>query len=288
MKSKMYMIGLWIGIGFLSLNAQVYLYDDFIGSQIDTTKWEILNNGGSYTMSNGILTMYNGSSYGQSFAIRSKAEVGMPAKIKFRVATTLDSSCGAYQPIAGFNDMAYDYECIILFPGGYEWVWHYGLGTQFKTDSIIWRNDSILYYVENNLVYVKTGSFPGTRKAYFLIRCDQLAGCYTYYLQLDWVEMMGAALVQESSPHLIFPDFIQIPSFFENSISINFKEPFLKEIGVSLYDLEGREIIKKYFNPPFISVKIEGEKIKELPKGIYFIKIYSKEGNKRQFKIIKK
>ena len=89
MKSKMYMIGLWIGIGFLSLNAQVYLYDDFIGSQIDTTKWEILNNGGSYTMSNGILTMYNGSSYGQSFAIRSKAEVGMPAKIKFRVAQPL-------------------------------------------------------------------------------------------------------------------------------------------------------------------------------------------------------
>jgi len=288
MKSKIYMIGVWVCVGFLSLNAQVYLYDDFTGSQIDTTKWEIINNGGSYIMSGGILTMYNGGGYSQGFGIRSKAEVGMPAKIRFRIATTLDASCYYYSPSAGFSDMNYRYECIIIFPGGYEWVYHYGIGSQFKTDSIIWRNDSILYYVENNLVYVKTGSFQGGRKAYFYIYCDQAYGCPSYYLQLDWVEMMGAVPVQENSPNLIFPELAQVPSFFENSISINFKEPFLKEMMVCVYNLEGREIIKKYFSPPFISIKIEGEKIKELPKGIYFIKMYSKEGNKREFKIIKK
>ncbi len=284
MRSK---IGICIGAIFISLSAQVYLYDDFNGTTIDTTKWQIINNGGSYVMSGGVLTMYNGSSYNQYFGIMSKQGVLPPAKIKFRIKTTLDNNCYVYQPIGGFNDMAYDYEQYILYPGGSINIYHYGIVSQWKTDSIIWRNDSILYYVENNRVYVHTGSFPGARKAYFIIRCDQTAGCDIWYLNLDWVEMIGASDVKEASPLLILPEIKEVSLFFDDLIHIKFSKPVMFPLKASLYNLDGREIIKKCFCPPLISIKLE-EKVKEIPKGIYFLKISSKEGRIKQFKIIKK
>ena len=287
MRSRIYKIVLCVGITFLSLSAQVYLYDDFNGTTIDTTKWQIINNGGSYVMSGGVLTMYNGSSYGQSFGIMSKASVLPPAKIKFRIKTTLYNNCYTYQPWGGFNDMKFVYEQYIVYPGGYINIYHYGIIDQWRTDSIIWRNDSILYYVENNRVYVHTGSFQGARKADFAIRCDQAYGCYIWYLDLDWVEMMGAQDLKEASPLLILPEIKEVSSFFNDLIHIKFSKPVTFPLEASLYNLDGREIIKKCFSPPLISIKLE-EKVKELSKGIYFLKISSKEGRIKQFKIIKR
>ncbi|MEO0267241.1 MAG: T9SS type A sorting domain-containing protein [candidate division WOR-3 bacterium] len=284
MKGKICKIIVGISIGILSLYGQVYLYDDFNGTTIDTTKWKIINNGGSYVMGGGVLTMYNGSSYGQYFQILSKDSILPPAKIKFRIKTTLDNNCYNYMPWGGFNDMQFRYEQYIIYPGGYVNIYHYGIISQWRTDSIIWRNDSIKYYVENNLVYVHTGSFPGTRKASFAINCDQLYGCYIWALDLDWVEMMGASSAQEK-PLIVLPEIKEIPSFFEDFILIKFSKPVAFPFKVSLYNLNGREIIEKCFNPPLISAKIE--KLKELPKGIYFLKISSKEEKIKQFKVIK-
>lgn len=278
--------GIIIGAG-LSY-AQVYLYDDFQGNAIDTTKWEILNNGGSYTMSNGILTIYNGSSYNGYFGIKSKVSGSYPAKISFRVRTTLDTSVGRYQPLAGFHQLLYDYSNYIVYPGGSVQIWHYGLVSQWKTDSIVWVSPNVVkFYVENNLVYTYTGSVPEPQKAYFLIRCDQAFGCNIYYLQVDWVEMTGASGIRENVS-LLYPEILYIPLTFEDWILVRFSKPINIPLSFSLFDLNGKKIFEKKFSPNAPYILLIDRKIEKLPEGIYFLKIISPNGTKiKECKIMK-
>ena len=76
-------------------------------------------------------------------------------------------------------------------------------------------------------------------------------------------------------------------SFTDDKISLRFSGYFEGEIKIVLFDITESEIISKSLQ--FTSyIEIKEEKIKKIPNGIYFLKIYSGEKEIANFKMIKK
>ena len=68
-------------------------FDDFLGSSMDTSKWQRISSGGSTTVSNSILDMWTTTSAYETWIAYNKYPVNSSAIVRFKIST--DASTGA-------------------------------------------------------------------------------------------------------------------------------------------------------------------------------------------------
>lgn len=258
----------------------VVFSDGFEGISIDTTKWNVVQfgGGGSISVSGGVCDLKNGTAYGQGYYIESKTGVYPPAKIVFRIKTSLDNCWYYYAPAAGFkriffcedNEAQWGSNWVDGQP--FESIW-----STWKTDSIIWTSTAIKWYVEGSLVYTVTTGIPvDCEAAYFYQYIDLLSGGSVYDLWIDTVYMEGAECpggVEEETEKQIINYRLDVTNPIQNGRGeLNFSIPNDEYISLILYDVTGRQekiLVDKNLEKGSHKVKLDSS----LRTGIYFVRL---------------
>jgi len=271
------------------VSANHIVVSDGFADTIDLSKWIVTFGGGTITASDEMITMQNGAGYPEGIALTSVDSVYPPAKLVFRIKTTLAASCYNYRPIAGFSEASFNYENYIYYyppvmrdkiP-----VLHNGISDTWKTDSIIWTEEGTFrFYVEEELVYELTNGPTKAQHAFFKIYCDQLAGCPTYDLWIDTVYMEGETNDPTPITHLSPAGTTSpIRACFYNAnkqcIEIEYEATELKNISCRLYDVSGRMLSQRTFGMQEAGIHTLSWDMKKgnaitVGNGVYIVSLY--------------
>lgn len=129
-------------------------FDDFPGSSVDTSKWDIVAPSGcSVTISGGEATFYSSSGTSKAAALVSKTTYGVGYEAVARIKQSSSTTNIAKYTLFGFN---------VLYASG--------SGTYIKTLPIITENDCVILYdlttADNNLHLISCKNNPFTTTNY--------------------------------------------------------------------------------------------------------------------------
>lgn len=84
-----------------------------------------------------------------------------------------------------------------------------------------------------------------------------------------------------------FTEIIFNPVFFDDKIILKFKDFCRNPLEIILYNSSGSKLLEYSYANSYPVIELKGEEIKNLKKGVYFLRIYSGKKEIGSFKIIK-